>query len=779
MKINKIYINAFGGLKDITLDLSDGLNVVFGENEQGKTTVLEFIKAMFYGTGKKTQNIGSSARIKYAPMDGSQAAGRIFFEMNGKNYRLERIFLKSDATDKITLTDTDTGETATVTNEIGNKIFGIGAEAFKKSMFVSAERNYEADDVANGDLNARLSAVALTGSSDTSYQKIEKRITSAKEKILSKTERAGKLATLRKEREELSAAYENASADAQKRNELREKIDETDKETAEISKKLRIVKQLLDKKDETKNAGKLKKYLSLKAELDELSAELVTPGKTAIDTNFISKIRFCKAKADPQSEQVRRLQGELEELLNAEKMSESMDPGTAEAKRSAIAGEIEKLENEKQNISDGLSSAERDLSKLEESEAAAQNAKKPINPVLLIIAVALIISGVAGGIFVNSLGYIAAGGGLIVALLAFVIKPANKNAVLKIKTEIADIKTKIATLKNEEAGITAKIASKAGEMTTLAAIISADKTVRENRLAEIETKKAQLDEAVKKENALLEEYEKALDGLEPDEEKISAILEKAEKQKQLKLNLSYLANDLGGISYEQAQERLSRINEGEDYSEIDFEKVEREYENLSQKLLELSSRKTGYETELKTAFKNSLQPEVVLREIKIIDEKIAVLEEFVSSCEVCLAVLEESFSGIRKGYGSELEEKTLKNFTALTNGKYKSVSVNKSLQMQVERSDAFGMFDTGYLSTGTEDQAFLALRLAICDMIGDKEGYPVFLDDALSNYDDARTETALKFLKAFAEKSQVLLFTCHGKISEISEQIGASVKPLK
>ena len=83
MKINKIYINAFGGLKDLTLDLSDGLNVVFGENEQGKTTLLEFIKAMFYGTGKKTQNIGSSTRIKYAPMDGSQSAVRIFFEMNG------------------------------------------------------------------------------------------------------------------------------------------------------------------------------------------------------------------------------------------------------------------------------------------------------------------------------------------------------------------------------------------------------------------------------------------------------------------------------------------------------------------------------------------------------------------------------------------------------------------------------------------------------------------------------------------------------------------------
>ena len=47
MKLNKIYISAFGGLKDFTLNLNDGLNVIFGNNEDGKTTVATFIKCMF------------------------------------------------------------------------------------------------------------------------------------------------------------------------------------------------------------------------------------------------------------------------------------------------------------------------------------------------------------------------------------------------------------------------------------------------------------------------------------------------------------------------------------------------------------------------------------------------------------------------------------------------------------------------------------------------------------------------------------------------------------
>ena len=94
MRISKIYISAFGKLKDFTLEFDKGLNIIFGENEDGKTTVMSFIRAMFYGTGKKTQALETSLRQKYTPMDGSSMGGRIYYEFSGKNYCLERIFNK-------------------------------------------------------------------------------------------------------------------------------------------------------------------------------------------------------------------------------------------------------------------------------------------------------------------------------------------------------------------------------------------------------------------------------------------------------------------------------------------------------------------------------------------------------------------------------------------------------------------------------------------------------------------------------------------------------------
>ena len=49
MRINNFKINGFGKLKDKQIDLKDGINIIYGENESGKSSILKFISAMFYG----------------------------------------------------------------------------------------------------------------------------------------------------------------------------------------------------------------------------------------------------------------------------------------------------------------------------------------------------------------------------------------------------------------------------------------------------------------------------------------------------------------------------------------------------------------------------------------------------------------------------------------------------------------------------------------------------------------------------------------------------------
>ena len=52
MKINSFKINGFGKLQNKDIELTDGINIIFGENESGKSSMLKFISCMFYGASK-------------------------------------------------------------------------------------------------------------------------------------------------------------------------------------------------------------------------------------------------------------------------------------------------------------------------------------------------------------------------------------------------------------------------------------------------------------------------------------------------------------------------------------------------------------------------------------------------------------------------------------------------------------------------------------------------------------------------------------------------------
>ena len=52
MKINKIKINSFGKLRNKEIEFKNGINILYGENESGKSTIMNFIKNTLYGISK-------------------------------------------------------------------------------------------------------------------------------------------------------------------------------------------------------------------------------------------------------------------------------------------------------------------------------------------------------------------------------------------------------------------------------------------------------------------------------------------------------------------------------------------------------------------------------------------------------------------------------------------------------------------------------------------------------------------------------------------------------
>lgn len=78
------------------------------------------------------------------------------------------------------------------------------------------------------------------------------------------------------------------------------------------------------------------------------------------------------------------------------------------------------------------------------------------------------------------------------------------------------------------------------------------------------------------------------------------------------------------------------------------------------------------------------------------------------------------------------------------------------------------------VSTGTLEQAYLALRLAIVDHLDEgRERLPLFVDEALVNWDPARRERGLAVLSRLSRDRQVFFFTCHPRVAEALEELGA------
>lgn len=101
-------------------------------------------------------------------------------------------------------------------------------------------------------------------------------------------------------------------------------------------------------------------------------------------------------------------------------------------------------------------------------------------------------------------------------------------------------------------------------------------------------------------------------------------------------------------------------------------------------------------------------------------------------------------------------EDAKKYFKLLTGGRYVDIELDKKLK--VKRADG-KKFEVEYLSRGTSEQLYFALKLAFVEQVADKIALPILIDDAFVNFDAQRTNYIVELLKELAKKTQVLIFT--------------------
>lgn len=111
-------------------------------------------------------------------------------------------------------------------------------------------------------------------------------------------------------------------------------------------------------------------------------------------------------------------------------------------------------------------------------------------------------------------------------------------------------------------------------------------------------------------------------------------------------------------------------------------------------------------------------------------------------------------------------------FKRITGERYQNIAIDSKFMPQVY-SQAKGEYvlPEEELSTGTRDQAYLALRLALIPAIAKGCKPPLLIDDSLAFFDAGRRERAFEVLKELAGEHQIFLFSCHDYYDAIADHI--------
>ncbi len=781
MKINSIYISAFGKLKDYTLDISDGFNVIYGENENGKSTVMAFIKMMFYGNGgRKAQHISANPRLKYLPWDGGTMGGRIIFEHSGHRYKLEREFKKSDSTDRITLYNLDSGCEVSTDGNVGLQFFGLSADAFERSMFVGNTGAPVANEKAEGELSSRLSNMVLTGDENTSYQTVVSRLENAAFSLVSKSGRTGSMVKTREALKTIDEQIKLAEERDKRRAELNVQAQELKKHLKAADAAHKELKSVLERENDIKSAEKLKEYLQKKAELEQLQKSMTLNDGTPIDDMFVKKLDFCLTKLQSAAEKVFETENNVQKLQKQASLAENGNTETTQKELDAANTRLENLKAEKECLEKEASALHEKSDRAQSAVTAAQGKKRRANPILTVIGSVVAAAGIVIALLLHLYGGIAvAAAGLVLTVLGFILRPTDITALEEAGNTLDEIKNALFKNSADITAVQGEIGETAGQISLLTAALNTDATAVARQKAELAAAiSAQIDAEEKKKSAekdLVLLAEKLSLGLEPDA--IHAQLPKLEslsqKQKEIKLRLSYLSGDLGGISYEEAKAKLESIT-ADGGTDTDFDTARAEFEEKNAEITRLSSQLSEVLTRIKTEFSQTPSIESLRGKYDMLNEKATAQKLIYDATQIALSELHESFAEVRRGYGSALENKTLEIFAKLTVGRYKAVEISKNLEIKVEESGIFGTRELDYLSSGTSDQAYLSLRLAMSQLICE-EPMPIMLDDVLCQYDDRRTDEATAFLNEYSSGHQTILFTCHSTVRESAEKNGAEI----
>lgn len=215
---------------------------------------------------------------------------------------------------------------------------------------------------------------------------------------------------------------------------------------------------------------------------------------------------------------------------------------------------------------------------------------------------------------------------------------------------------------------------------------------------------------------------------------------------------------------------LSRIRLSQEAAEartlqdLDFSAGDNEAAQLKRELSTVQRNcdlLSAHISEIKGRIETLGDPLVLGSELKNMESLHETMQAEFDAIALAVETLREADADIQSRFSPELGRLAAQYMSVVTGGRYESILINRDFTARTRLAGDVVPRETEYLSAGTLDLMYLAVRLAVCTLaLPEDASCPLILDDTLVNLDAERTAQAMKLLGEIAKQRQVILFTC-------------------
>ena len=761
MKIVKIDIIQFGKLSNATLEFEDGFNVIRGDNESGKSTILAFIKFALYGVGRKNPNILVGERERAISWHTGIAAGALTVsDNNGNLYRIERSG-RADArgayVDKVRIIDVSSGDEVFEGEVPGEHFLGINAQAYDSMCNIKQLESSE----LNGDAVKSVIENLLSGGNDTTdVRSAIKLLDSERRKLLHANGKGGLIYESELTIDRLQNEYKNSIT---LENDREKNLDELDRVELALQKardEHEIAQRMCDLHDDVIRLRKFEELRLLSSETEKYDKKLKEIKEQAgFNTSFASYEKMAEIKN--ASDSLFSSKVDYESALKDYKFTENALAEVTVPNAEIITELVDELGSPKSAVS------YLDTKQKKKSNAAFMITTFGIGGGFLLVfalVLALAMNNLQGSITVAFIGLV------LCSVAIFFIKQLSSA-----KKDINDFTARVGieVCPNDHEKILQHLES-----------FVEKRALKSQRTNAFENAKFRLSVAQDKLNSDTKNAQKALLSMDidfKDGNELEVLNDICTKMKNYLSSMDEFNNDTreGNALIKALRSELENYNEQSIRARITPE-IEEKITNTTFERLkterDLALHRTNQYGQYKAAIERNLasfgarrDSNDIFPEIEAEQEHLASLNLRLEAIRLATDTIHAASLRIKSDITPRIKESAQNHLSTITEGKYNELLIDDDMSLSYFTSGETRPIDS--LSKGALDVAYFAVRLSLVQTLLNERCAPILMDESLSQLDDNRAKNLVLTLNEYAKDNQCILFTCQNRDVAIIKDI--------